>query len=145
MYELNPMVRRYIAVNSTLDQFHVSLTIVPKAEGFLNFRVPASTFNFILRPNSAWDLVTLVKIFPEVDWGDYEFKYTITKLENPGGNRPPAADDQNKGTPTKPLFNIRKIDVSGIGNEDIRRCEKCGSVNSASNYLCIDCHHDFLN
>ena len=115
VYELNPMIRRVIGVNKTTDTYVISLLVVPKAEGFLNFRVPASIIKFHMRPNTVADLLNLVKIFPEIDWGDYSFHYNVQKYENAGGNGGPRRPNEDSPSGKKPLLNIQKIDDSDNG------------------------------
>lgn len=104
VYELNPMVRRFVVANTTSAPYAVSMTLVPKSKEFLNFRIPCSTFQATLRPKSSANLLTLVKIFPEIDWAEYDVNYEIQKVDS--------AHSKGKegGSAKKATFNIRKVE-----------------------------------
>lgn len=139
MYELNPVVRRFVAINNTADSYLVSIALIRKSQDFPNFRFPASTFQVVVKPNGTATVLTIVKIFPEIGWGEYELNYNIQKAEN--NRRADEETGHNGGR--RAGFNIRKIEMLAIENGPASgstvNCPYCDTPNSVSNIYCIEC------
>ena len=83
--ELNPAVRRFIVVNNTTDNYFVSFNLVPKSPNFLNFRLVLSMIQVAVKAGQSATILTIAKIFPEVEWGEYDLNCGVQKIE--AGNR----------------------------------------------------------
>lgn len=135
------MLRTFVAHNNTTESYSINLTITPKSDGFLNFRIPYSSLRATLRPHATVSLLTLVKIFPEVDWAEYDIHCSIQK--NDGFGFKARGDEQNLGK--RASFNIRKIDAPKIDTStrnDQKKCSNCKALNSPSYAICKECFFD---
>jgi hypothetical protein len=74
---LNPVVRRFVLVNETTSNLVGLFRLIPRSPDFLNFRIPAASFNISLKLKSNLNLVVLTKVFPEMDWGDYDYSIEV--------------------------------------------------------------------
>jgi len=107
-YELNPVVRRFIFYNTTAHPVTCQIKIVPKTGDFMNFRVPVSTFKSKVKANSNACVLGLIKILPEVGWGEYDVECDIQKADVAGNNRYEADSGRKRNV----QFYIRPIDTS---------------------------------
>lgn len=78
-YEVNPVLRRFQVQNDSPYSFLTQLMIVPKSSDFMNFRIPTSVFKTHVKPKSTTNLLVLMKIFPEMGWGDYDYQFNIER------------------------------------------------------------------
>lgn len=108
-YELNPVVRRFLLHNPNSFSIYCQIRIIPKTNDFMNFRVPSSTFRVKVRPQSTTSVLTLMKILPEVGWGEYDVESDIQKAEVQGGHN---SSEKKKNV----QFNIRVVDDSEKSN-----------------------------
>jgi len=81
-YELNPVIRRLIIHNESPYNLLVNLTIMPKTNDFLNFRIPASPLTASVKPKSNACVGCLMKIYPHMAWGEYDIYVDIQKYES---------------------------------------------------------------
>jgi len=144
VYELNPMLRKFVAVNKTTETYTVSITLTPKSKGFLNFWIPCSTYQATLKPLATINLLTIVKILPEVDWAEYDFHCDIQKVDssanNKSGNNAKEGEDQAQSSVKRSNFNIRKIETNQAATGvEHRRCTFCFTLNSPLYQLCKEC------
>lgn len=140
-YELNPMLRRFIAVNNTNDTYTVNMMIVPKTNDFPNFRVPQSSFQVTLRPNSTGTLLTIAKIFPEIDWAEYDIHYGVQKTE---GSPTKLRSDEEQGQGKRAGFNIRRVGTSidTLRLAGQKKCEVCKALNYSFDTFCRKCQSE---
>lgn len=78
-YELNPVIRRFVVQNDTLYTLKASFTIIPKSNEFLNFRIPSSTITATIKPKGVTCILSIMKIYPEMAWGEYETNMELIK------------------------------------------------------------------
>ena len=114
-YSVTSMLRRYVLVNSSSALVNCQIGIFPKSNDFLNFRIPMSFFSVAVKPKSNTPLLSLVKIFPNMDWGDFEVRCHIQKIDQPTGS---PKDDNDSGRKQGASFNIKPIDLSSSKRHD---------------------------
>lgn len=107
-YEINPVIRRIYLRNDSPYSLDCHLGIVPKNGGFLNFRIPSAMFSVSVRPHSSNCILTLMKIFPQLGWGEYELRYSIQATESDSSMRYDHHDDTRK----RSNFYIKTMDSS---------------------------------
>ena len=135
------MIRRFIATNNTAGPLSVSIVLAPKSDGFLNFRIPYSLHQATVRPHATVNLLSIVKIFPEIGWAEYDIYCSVQK---PEGSVSKSRGDNDQNSVKRANFNIRKIDVSKIdtGAEEQKKCRNCEALNSPSYTICKECYLD---
>ena len=112
-YELNPVVRRFIFYNPTPYTVVVQTRIIPKTGDFMNFRVPVSTFKSKVKAHGNTCVLGLIKLLPEVGWGEYEVECEIQKVDSVGSK----SDDSGKKKNVH--FHIRVLNLNnGNAKED---------------------------
>lgn len=116
VYELNPIVRRFVFYNTSPHNVICQIKIAPKSNGFMNFRVPASPFKSKVRAHSNVCVLSIIKILPEVAWGEYEIECNIQKAEGATGSE---ANGNGSGRKKNVQFHIRSLDVSSGYSKDI--------------------------
>jgi len=77
------MVRRFILYNNSSSPVSCQLYVYPKANSFLNCRAPNSIIYTNIRAKSSLCVLSLMKIFPEVPFGEYEVKCHYAPIEQP--------------------------------------------------------------
>ncbi len=75
------MVRRFILYNNSAMPVSCQLFVYAKTNNFLNFRVPSSIIYANVRAKSSACILSLMKIFPEMPWGEYEVKCVYQAME----------------------------------------------------------------
>ena len=103
------MFRRLIVHNNTFSAVSLELEIFPKSNDFINFRAPVSVFNATVRPRSNTCVLSLMKIVPNMAWGDYEVKCQIVQSDRSFGLK---ANHDNSDKKKGSGFNIMPIDLS---------------------------------
>ena len=106
-HQLNPALRRFVAINNTTDNYLVTFTLVPKSANFMNFRMPTSVIQVSVKPSQAVTILTIAKLFPEIEWGEYDQNCMIQKIEGVGSR---VNEDQGSGKRT--YFNISKTETA---------------------------------
>lgn len=110
-FEVNPVLRRFIVFNDSPFYLGVMLTITPKPNSFVNFRIPNCPFRLIVKPKTNFAVVTLMKLSASAPWGDYDVQCNIEKLGGASGGK---QDDSGR----KKNFQVRNIDLTN-GRGDI--------------------------
>jgi hypothetical protein len=77
-YELNPVIRKFTLNNDSPFSVNVSLQVYPKTNDFLNFRIPSSQITTVVRPKSKSCILSIMKIYPDMAWGDYDLYCQVT-------------------------------------------------------------------
>ena len=114
VYELNPVVRRFVFHNTSPYNLLCQVRIVPKTNDFLNFRVPASTFRVKVKAQGNACVLAIMKILPEVGWGDYEVECDVSKVEAVGGAK---NEPENGGRRKNVQFHIRTMEGTGYSRD----------------------------
>jgi len=144
-----PVIRRFILSNNSSFTVVVRLQIVPKNNEFLNFRIPASIFQMTARPKSQQQVLSIMKIFPNMPWGEYEINSNIQKLEtkivpNSQKNEKYGGSDEENQKKKNANFQIRPIDMSKLERgDDEKKCKRCSVTNSPTNSFCKQCGNEF--
>lgn len=76
-YELNPALRRFVIFNNSIHNISVSFAIIPRTNDFLNFRLPSTVTRLTVEPKKSMNLLTVMKIFPEMGWGEFDIWYNV--------------------------------------------------------------------
>ncbi len=105
-FEVNPVLRRFIVFNDSPFHLGVLLSITPKPNSFVNFRIPSCQFRLVVKPKTNFAVVTLMKLSTSAGWGDYDVHCNIQKFESGSGGK---ADDSGKKRQAG--FQIRPIDL----------------------------------
>ena len=78
-YDKSAVIRRFLLLNDTSFTLNVKFEIRPKENGFMNYRIPSSPIWVSVKPKSNAQIFALIKIFANVEWGDYETFFTVEK------------------------------------------------------------------
>lgn len=116
-YTTESMLRRFVLYNNSNYIVNCQLRIFAKTNDFLNFRIPVSAFNFTVKPKSNGCILSLMKIFPQMGWGEYEAKCHIQLVEQPAVQK----SDNDSGKKKNAGFNIQPIDFLRNGETDDTR------------------------
>ena len=100
-YYKSAVVRRFLLLNHTPYTLNVTFEIRPNLNEFMNYRIPSSPIWISIKPKSNAQIFALSKIFPNVEWGDYETFFNIQKHvqgvnNNIGSGSPSKDSDYNK-------------------------------------------------
>lgn len=86
--ETNPFLRCFTMINNTNFRYFINIELIPKSmNAELNFRIPKSQVSATLDPNKSLTVLTIMKIFPDKDWGEYDVICTSTILEKIEDNK----------------------------------------------------------
>jgi len=111
------MVRRFIVYNNSSSPVACQLLIYAKTNNFLNFRIPSSIFYANVRAKSSLCILSLMKIFPELPWGEYEVKCHHQAIEQPP-NSARSGDDSGKKRDSHNNNNNSGWHISYVPNRD---------------------------
>ena len=140
------VIRRFIFINNSNYQVQVKLNL-QRSSDILNTRLPASSIGASVRPRMQQQILFLMKVDSELDWGQYDINCTIQKIEwknNPfSKNEKILANNEDESNQKRPKsFQIRPIDITRIDREEgpIVLCDRCSAINNQNDAKCKSCH-----
>mmetsp|Transcript_21776 Transcript_21776/g.33643 ORF Transcript_21776/g.33643 Transcript_21776/m.33643 type:complete len:172 (-) Transcript_21776:59-574(-) len=133
------MVFKIQSNNQERRELHVEFTILPKIDPVtnqacpVNFRMPLSAIQCEIHCGHFLPVLTLTKLDPEADWGDFEWDYRVVEeaLEQPA-----SFQEDNPFSPPVPTGGRMMVNEE---NQNVKACGVCTFHNQPYSTMCEVC------
>ena len=78
-YEIVPIIKKYCLFNNSSVEVICNLTILWDRDNPPNTKLPHTSIERTLKPKKRYDILTISKIDPFKEWGDFQPKFIVKK------------------------------------------------------------------